>query len=182
MSNMTLRNNTDFVGQFVVRKGQQIIARIPGIAPNASMTVPTDNTFEVVATAVIEGNTYTSAPLDVSGSTGFLAQVIQVPAQGTYEFNVVETPSRNPTQLQFQKTCLSQVTYTITKNGKTLQTIVVPNSFEIVTLDIGDSYYIYAVINGVTTETEVTTNPLAMVTAVEDTSDMEYGYYMLQVA
>lgn len=182
MANMTLRNRTDYIAQYVVKKGQQIVARIPGIAPGATMTVPTDDTYEVTATAVIDGNTYTSAPLDVSGSMGFLAQVVQVQAQGTYEFNVLETPSRNPGQLQFQKTCLSSVTFTITKNGKPLQSVVVPNSFELVTIDIGDVFSIYAVVNGVTTDTSITTNPNAIVTVIEDTSDLEYGYFTLVIS
>jgi hypothetical protein len=181
MSSMSILNKTTFIAQFVIRKGEQIIARLPGIAPGASMTVPTDDSYQVTAMAVIDGNTYTSAPMDVSGPTGFLAQVIQVRAQGTYEFNVVETPSHAPNQLQFQKTCLSPVTYTIAKNGKALQTVVVRDSFETVTLDISDTFYIYAVVNGVTTDTVVTTNPSATVTAVQDTSDLEYGYYSLEI-
>jgi hypothetical protein len=181
MSYLSLRNQTPSVAQFVIRKGDQIIGRIPGIAPNASVEVPINNIYEVTAMAVIDGNTYTSAPLTVSGATGFLAQVIQLQEQGAYEFNVVETPSRNPGQLQFQKTCLSQVPFTISQNGKPLQTVVVTNSFETVALNIGDTFSIYAVVNGVTTDTVSTTNPVATITAVQDTSDMTYGYYSLAI-
>jgi len=179
MNNMTLYNHTKSITQFVVKKGEQIIARIPGIAPGASMQVPTDNKFEVTAMAVIDGNTYTSAPMDVSGSCGFLAQVLQVKAQGTYEFNVVEIASRSPSQLQFQKTCISPVTFTITKNKKPLQIVVVGDAFEVQTVDISDTFYVYAVVNGVTTETFVTNNPAATIVATVDDSDLEYGYATL---
>lgn len=181
MNSLTLRNNTKYISQYVIRKGEQIIARIPGIAPGAMMTVPTESTFEVIATAVINGNTYTSAPLDVSGAMGFLAQVVQVSSQGTYEFNVVEVPSKDPNQLQFQKTCLSPVTFTIMKNGQPLQAVVVSKSSNADSIDISDTFYIYAVVNGVTTDTSVTSNPNANVTAIEDTSDLEYGYFTLRV-
>ncbi|MBO9880838.1 hypothetical protein [Xanthomonas sp. D-109] len=182
MKNMTLRNNSNYVAQFVVTKDQLVVARIPGIEPNATMLVPTDNTYQVIATAVIDGNTYISAPLDVSGPTGFLAQVLQVRSQGTYEFNVREIASRNPNQLQFQKTCLSPVTFTITKNGRALQSVVVTDSFEVQPLNIGDTFSIYAVVNGVTTDTVVTSNPTATVTAVTDTSDLESGYATLDLS
>jgi len=182
MSNMTLCNKTEYVVQFVVKQGQLAVARLPGIEPNTVMLVPIENAYEVTATAIIDGNTYTSAPLDVSGPTGFLAQVLQVRSQGTYEFNVEEIPSRNPNQLQFQKTCLSPVTFTITKNGRPLQTVVVSDSFEVQTVNIGDTFSIYAVVNGVATDTLVTSTPTVTVTALMDTSDLEHGYATLELS
>lgn len=182
MSNMTLGNNTASVAQYVVLKGEQVIARLPGIKPGAQLLVPTNDIYQITATAVIGGNTYISAPLDVTGPTNFLAQVVQVQSQGTYEFNVVELPSSDPNQLQFQKTCISPVTFTITKDGTPLQSIVVNNSFEMRAMEIGDRYSIYAVINGVTTSTVDTTNPSATVVANTDTSTLESGYYTLDIS
>lgn len=181
MSHMTLRNTTDFIAQYLVMKGDQVVARIPGIGPNAQMKVPTNNVYQVVATAIIEGNTYTSAPLDVTGATGFKAQVIQVQAQGTYEFDVVETASLNASQLQFQKTCLMPVTFKILKNGQVLQSVVVSGDFKMKTVNIGDTYSIFAIINGVTTDTVSTTNPRAIITAITDDTIMEHDYFTLVV-
>ncbi|WP_148278762.1 hypothetical protein [Bdellovibrio bacteriovorus] len=181
-ADLKLLNNTSDIAQYMVRKGDQIIARVPGIAPGAAMRIPTSSTYEVVASAVIDGNTYTSAPMSVSGPTGFLAQVVQVQAQGVYEFNVVEMPSSKPNTLSFQKTGLNPVTFTISKDGSPLQSVVLNNSFEEQELAIDETYYIYAVINGVTTDTVVTTNPNATITAIEDHSDLEMGYYALEVS
>ena len=181
MSALTLRNHTDLVTQFLVSRGQQVIARLPGIASGAQLQVPTAAVYQIVATTVIEGNTYTSAPLDVSGPAGFLAQVRQHAAQGTYQFDVVQMASTRPDELQFRKTSLSPVTFTIARNGVMLQTLVVANSFQMVTLNIGDTYSIFAVINGVTTDTVTTTDPDATITAIADTSDLEFGYFTLQV-
>lgn len=181
MSHLTLRNTTAYVAQYVVLNGQQVIARLPGLMPNAQMAVPTGHTYQVVATTVIDGNTYTSAPLDVSGAAAFLAQVRQVYAQGTYEFEVVELPSTRPDQLQFQKTNLAPVSFTISKDGVSLQTVVVSNSFDVQVLDIGDTFYVYAVINGVTTDAVTTTNPNAVITAQNDDGTLEFGYFTLVV-
>lgn len=181
MGNLTLKNDTKYIAQYVAKKGGQVIARIPGLEPSGMMSIPTDATYEVIATAVIDGNTYTSAPRDVSGATRFLAQVVQVRAQGTYEFNLVESASTKSNELQFQKTCLSPVTFTITKDGKPLQNVVVNDSFEAQSVQIGDSFSIYAVVNGVTTDTVTTSNPNATIVAVEDSSDLEHGYFTLDV-
>lgn len=182
MSHLTLRNHTAYIAQYVVLNGQQVIARLPGLMPNAQMAVPTGHTFQVVATTMIDGNTYTSAPLDVSGPAAFLAQVRQVYAQGTYEFEVVELPSTRPDQLQFQKTNLAPVSFTISKDGVPLQTVVVSNSFEVQTLAISDTFTIHAVINGITTDTVTTTNANAAITATIDTSNPEFDYFTLDVS
>lgn len=181
-SRITLGNNTPYIAQYVVMNGQQVIARLPGIPSGAQLSVPTTDTYQVTATAVIDGNTYVSAPLDVTGATNFLAQVVQVQAQGTYEFNVIELPSSDPNSLQFQKTCASPVTFTITKDGNPLQTVVVNNAFEIQSVQIGDTFYIYAIINGVTTDTVSTTNPNASVMASVDSSTLQFGYYTLDIS
>lgn len=182
MSRLILRNNTLHIAMFVVRKGEQVVARIPGLAPGAQLQIPTTGVYRVMATTMIEGNTYTSAPMDVSGATGFLARVVQVQSQGTYEFDIVQTSSTSSDQLQFQKTCPFPVTFAIARDGVPMQAVVVTDSFEVKTLDISDTFYIHAVVNGVTTSTVATTNPDAVITAVVDTSHLEQGYFTLDVA
>jgi len=177
---ITLLNITDVDAQYVVLKGQQIVTSLPAIPPKGSLSVPTDTVYEVIATTLIEGNTYTSAPLSVSGSQGFQARVRQhVRAQGTYEFDVVLFPATVPDHLVFQKTCLNPVTFVIRKDGKPLQSVVVDSSMESKVLDISDTFHIYAVINGVTTATLITNNPNATITATNDGSNLEAGDYSL---
>lgn len=178
---ITLCNQTQAVAQYIVKKGDQIIARIPGIEPNAQMIIPTNEIFEVVATTVIDGNTYKSRPETVKGSMGFLAQILQVPEQGTYEFDVQTKLSKKPNTLEFQKTCLGSVTFSITKDSKPLQHVVVDDNFTAQFVDISDTFYVYAVINGVTTAVSKFSNPSATVTALTNNSDLEYGYYNLQI-
>ncbi|HEY8026346.1 MAG TPA: hypothetical protein VIF60_17400 [Burkholderiaceae bacterium] len=159
-----------------------IVARLPGIAPNATMAVPINDVYEIVALTDIGANTYTSAPQQATGAQGFLAQVLEDAAQGTYEFEVVQVPSSFPDQLQFQSTCVSPVVFNISRNGVASQSVVVPNAFGKETLDIGNTFSAYAVINGVTTPTTQFTNANAIVTALEDTSNLESGYFTLEVS
>lgn len=182
MSALTFANSTKYIAQFVVNKGDQVVARLPGISPGASLTVPSNNSFTVVATTVIDGNTYTSSPITVSGAMKFLAQVRQHSEQGTYDFEVVQLASSSATQMQFEKTTINPVTFSISQNGVFLQSVVVPNSFVLAALNISETYSIYAVVNGVTTDITTTTNANASVTAVTNTSDLEGGYYMLTIS
>lgn len=182
MSALTFRNHTDFVAQFVVFRGEQVIARLPGLSPGAELQVPTAAVYRVVATTVIEGNTYTSAPLDFTDAARFLAQVLQVPAQGAYVFEVVELASARPDQLQFQKTTPGPVTFSLSRNGVVLQNVVVTDSFQTKTVETAQEWMAYAVINGITTDTVRTTNPDATITVVVDTSTLEQGCFTLVVS
>lgn len=179
MSNLTFLNNTAYISQFVVNKGDQVVARLPGIAPGASMQVQTDDTYTVVASTILDGNTYISAPKVVSGAACFIARVLQSSSQGTYDFEMLVEASTVADSMEFQKTTIGPVTFSISKNGVHLQSVVVPDSFRSVSLQIGDVFSMYAVINGVTTATVTTTNPNATVTALLDTSDLEAGYFTL---
>lgn len=182
MNTLTLMNATSYIAAFVVSRGQQVIARLPGLAPGAQLQVPATDDYTVVATTVIDGNTYTSAPLNVTGAASFLAQVRQSSAQGTYEFEVVESPSTRPDELQFQKTTLGPVTFALSRNGVLLQNVVVTDSFETKTVETAQQWTAYAIINGITTDTVTTTNPDATITAVVDTSTLDQGYFTLVVS
>jgi len=88
---ITLLNQTRFIAQYVVRKDQQVIARLPALQAGAALSIPVDDR------------------------------------------------------------------------------------------KISATFSIYAVINGVTTETVTTSNPNATVTAITDTSSLEDGYFVLTV-
>lgn len=182
MSALTFRNQTLYVAQFVARKGQLIMARLPGVAPQAELLMPSDDVYSVVATTIIDGNTYSTAPVAVAGPVECLAQVKQNAQQGAYEFQMLIEPSPRADQMRFQKTTIGPVTFTISKNGIPVQSVVVSNSFMVEELTINDSYSVYAVINGITTETVQTTDPNAVITAVVDDTVLEGGYFTLTVA
>lgn len=181
MSFLTLRNNTPFPAIYVVKKGQQTIARTPPVAPGAVFQVPGTQTRTVVAATIIEGNTYTSAPITVSGPSGLLARIVQHAPQGTYLFDMQKIPPRGPDRLEFQTTTTSPVNFTISNDGAHLQTVVVKDAFNSVTLSLAGTYSIYAIINGITTDVVQTDDVDAVVTAVESAGAFEHGDYMLLI-
>ncbi len=46
MSSITLSNGTRFPAAFVVHSGDELIAKVPGVAPNGSLAVPTGSPHE----------------------------------------------------------------------------------------------------------------------------------------
>lgn len=179
MSALTFRNQTPHIAQFVAKRGQQIIARLPNVAPQAELKAPSDD-YSVVATTIIEGDTRSTAPVTVTGPMRFSAHIKQNPTHGTYDFEMLTMPSLRADQLVFQKTTRGPVTFTISRNGTPLQRVLVQESFKNESLTVDLSYSIYAVIYGVTTEIVQTTNPNAVITAVVDNA--EFGYFSLTIA
>ena len=78
MSALNFRNQTPYIAQFVAKKGQLVMARLPGIAPQAELSMPSDDVYSVIATTIIDGNTYSTAPVTVTGSMEFLAQLTSI--------------------------------------------------------------------------------------------------------
>lgn len=182
MSALTLTNNTSYTAQYLIHRGGLALARLPGVAPGATLSVPEVEDFAITASTLLDGNIYTSAPVTANGATRFLAQVVQAIPQSVYVFEVVTGPSTASNQMQFEKTSLNPVTFQIMHQGIPVQDVVVVDSFEMVTMDISEVYSIYAVINGITTDSVTTSNPNATVTAVSETSDTGFGYFTLVVS
>ena len=42
MSALTFQNQTPYIAQYLVYKGEQVVARLPGVAPGATLRVPHD--------------------------------------------------------------------------------------------------------------------------------------------
>lgn len=179
MSALRLSNQTHFPAYFVISRGQQIIARLPNLNAGASAEIPTQQVFNVTASTIINGATLTTAAQSFEGAAGFLAQVRQNIREGHLEFELISVPPRQPNQVQFQKTSLAPVSFTLSANNHYLQTVVVSNSYQLISLDLADTYSIYAVINGVTTELVSTSDPSAAIDAVVDSAD---GFFQLRLA
>ncbi|SDF58456.1 MULTISPECIES: hypothetical protein [unclassified Duganella] len=174
-----LNNTTKYDAQFTVLKGDQVVVSLPAVEPQGSVSIPTENEYMVTAQATIDGNTYTSAPLKVDGAARFQARVIQHRSQQTYIFDLVKSASTKPNKLQFEKTCLPTVIFTIVKDGKPLQAISVSDSFLAQELTLSDTYTISAVVKGITTDVTTTNNPNAKVTAIDATASADEGYFSL---
>ncbi|WMS87014.1 hypothetical protein [Pleionea litopenaei] len=179
--NITLINDTAYVAQFVVRKGDQVIARIPGVEPKGKIQVPTADSYQVRATTILNKNTYQTAPKSANPGDKFLAQVLQISDQGTYDFQIVEGAGSKPDSMEFESTTNTPVIFNVMKDGKPLQSVTVSDNFNSESLYVGSNFYIYAVINGVTTATLNTNDGSAVISAENNTSALEADYFHLEL-
>ncbi len=120
--------------------------------------------------------------MKVSIGKGFRAQIKQDSAQQAYVFEVIEVASSAPNELQFEKTFLLDVVFTICKDDVPLQPVALANNYMKSSLVMSDTFYISAIINGVTTDITTFKDPNATITAVNDTSATAKGYYTLLVS
>jgi len=181
MSSLTLVNSTESVAQFVVKRGELVIARIPCVEPGGTVLVPTDLEFEVVAQAVIEPDTPVSASHKMEGALRFVANLVEGQAQNTKNFRLQVKPSTKPDVLLFEKTCLSPVVFAITREGHALQNVVVNDTFEAASIHISNLFSVYAVINGMGTHRGVTSNPSASVILKHEDSAHGGELFALQI-
>lgn len=179
---ITLINQTVFDAQFFVQKGEQVVASLLGLGPGGRVQVSATSEYEVAAQTSIGGNVYTTAPVSVDGAACFLAQVLQNKSEQTYVFDMKKFAPTAPNQLQFEKTCLAPVIFTIFKDGKPLQAIAVNDSFMCSSLALSDTYSIYAVVNGITTDIASTDNPNSIVTVVHANASDDVGYLALELS
>jgi hypothetical protein len=181
MSALKFFNQTPHIAQYQVYRGDMRVARLPGIAPGASLVVPVYNDCIVTASTWLQGNLYTSAPLRVNKAARFLAQVRQDAARGTYDFEVRVLPSSSTTQMQFEKTCEAPVSFSLSHPMAPAQLLRVEDAFTLRTLNVAEQFSVTAVINGVTTDELCTADPDAVITAVSSSSDGQAPYCTLQL-
>jgi hypothetical protein len=179
---LTLYNTTDSDAQMIVTKGEQVVVFMPAIKAGQKVVVPSTDIYDVIATTVIDGNTYYSKSMTVTGPTGFAARVVQDYDQGTYVFDVQQIDSTSSSQMQFQSTWRDTVNFAISKDGKFLQNVTCADAFNVQVIQLGDTFSFKAIINGVTTAVQYSGNPNATCTAVNDTAQRNIGYYTLQIS
>jgi hypothetical protein len=178
---MTLRNDTFYPATFQVKKGGVVIARMPAIVHGAAVQIPTSEAYTVVASTVIDGNTYTSAPISFFGAACFVARVLQHGAQSTYQFEMVQAPPRSADHLEFQNTTRAPVTFILSHAGIWLQTVVARDAFDTVSIPLTGGYTVYAVINGITTDLLQTDDPDAVIAARVGLGGAEAGDFELAI-
>lgn len=178
---MTLRNDTFHPATFQVKKGGMVIARTPAIVYGAALQIPTSEAYTVVATTVIDGNTYTSAPISFSGAACFVAKVLQHGTQSPYQFEMMQASPRSADHLEFQNTTRAPVTFILSYAGIWLQTVVARAAFDTVSIPLAGGYSLYAVINGVTTDSLQTDDPDAVIAARVGPGGAEAGDFELAI-
>lgn len=182
MSNLTLENDTEHVAQFVVKRGELVIARIPCVEPGGRVLVPTELEFEVIASVAVEPDAPVTASHKLGGAARFVANLVaEAQDASAPALDLVAKPANKPDALQFEKTCLNPVVFAITRDGKPLQNVVVNDAFESAVVRIGNLFSVHAVVNGRTSNHGVTSNANAHVTLTRDEEQPEGGFFTLKI-
>lgn len=179
---LILANKTSAGAQFFVKQGDIVLDRVPTVPANAAMYLPTEDHFEVVASTIIDGNQYMTAPvpLDISRASNLTVQMVQNKEQGTYSFVLDPQPGSALNKLKVRNTLRTPVRLTLIKDNRRVQSVVVEAGNGL-SLSIEKVFKIYAVINGITTDVVTTTNPNSSITAEPSETSQGMEMYNLVV-
>lgn len=171
---MHLINETNHMTDFVVFKGDLLLARIK-VPPSAMATVRTDTFFQVQALTKRGGQTYVARPLQLDSAKNIDAAIME--SEAALSFEIMDSAPSYIDTLTFNNTTNGPVQFTIQREGVPLQSFVV-NANDKKLISVEETYKIYAIVNGVTTSIHTTTNPDAMVKAVV-IPQQDFEYYDL---
>lgn len=180
MSQLTLINEVpDFPAEFRVRQGNDQVARISVQADEGKVVIPTTDSYVATAQTTVDGFQVTSGPQYFSDrSAHLLAQVLQ--EDGGFDFQLVESAGTKPDAIVCENTWRQPVSFNVVRNGSPLGTVKVANEFNTVEISTEEIYGIYAIIDGVTTETLITDNPNATILAYRDNNDPGFSLKLRQ--
>lgn len=180
MSAITLLNRTDRLVVFRIHSGERPVLRPPALAPGASQRIPTAVVHRVVATTEVEGNTYTSAPVETVGAADFVARMVSVPPHSLHALELQREAATRPDRLLLQAETPSSATFVVQREDGARQTVVVYSAGE-ASVHIRETFSIYAIVDGVTTGTLSTDDPDARIAVVPEPGMPASGDYVLVV-
>jgi hypothetical protein len=170
----TLLNATRNSAEFRVLQGTLQVARI-GVAPGASAVIPLGSDYSVQAMTNLGSFTLTSAPLTFDATSVHLLAQMKMSDSGLYEFQLVQANAAQPDTFLFENTWRNPVQFTVALDGNPTPAVLVVDKNNTVTVSTAQQWDIYAIIDGITTQTVRTDNPGATITAVQDANEDGYA-------
>lgn len=159
-ASMRVDNGTQYIIKFTIYQGDVVISKCFGMLPDQFYISKDDVTLKLTATTLLHGNTYTSQSLDIdTGKSADYSATIR-PSAGQQQFNLEQGEGSTVGALNLNNTLSVETQFTFQSEGNTLQSIVVPPNTQ-KTLSLARQYKIVVVVDGLTLDPVVTTNPNA---------------------
>jgi hypothetical protein len=152
------------------RKNQ--IARL-GVHAGAMAKIPTTTSYTAQAFTNMGDFTLTSNAVTFSNpSQNLLAQVLT--EDGYFDFQLQAVSGNQPSAIVCENTWRQPVQFTIKQPGTPVQIITVADEHNNSIVSTAQQWECYAIVNGITTERVLTTNPNATFTLTADNNDDSY--------
>lgn len=151
---------------------KNLIAR-QGVHSGALATIPTTSSYTAQAVTKMGDFTLTSNPVTFSNpSQNLLAQVLT--ENGYFDFQLVAMSGSQPSAIVCENTWRQPVQFTISQPGTPVQIVTVADEHNNSVVSTVQQWECYAIIDGITTESVITTNPSATITVTADNNDDSY--------
>lgn len=174
---ITFLNSTGFDATCVVLDKARTDAVNVLVAPQHFAQLSTAHRYTVVAEHVVHGVVRRSVPVTVTGGAKFFASAIHDPSQKADVLTIEHVPDAGSKVLRFHVDGLAPVDFMIERDGAAFRTITTSDARSEYAVQIDESYTIFAVVNGITTDEVSTTNANALVTVASiDGASLSWGY------
>lgn len=159
----------DASSEFRVFQGQNQLAHI-GVHAGGMASVPTSSAWQVQGSTTLGDFSMLSNPVTIAGSSAnVIAQVLA--ADGFYDFQLIVTPGSMPSAIVAENTWRNPVSFTFTQPGTPVQMTLVVDEHNNATVSTAQQWTIYAIVNGITTQSVMTSDPNATITLAADNND-----------
>lgn len=159
-ASMRIDNGTDHLIKFTIYQGDIVIFKCFGILPNQYTFTKDDVTLKLSATTILRGNTYVSQNVDIKTDRSADYTATIRPSAGQQQFGLEQEDGSTVGALNLINTLSTETQFTFQYDGYPVQSIVIPANKQ-KTLSLARQYKIVVVVDGVTLDPVVTTNPNA---------------------
>jgi len=172
MSAITLVNSISAgvapTAEFRLFQGIDRIARV-GVHAGGQVVIPTASEYSAQATTSMGELTLTSNPVNFDASSMLLiARVIS--ENGDYDFQLVESPGVHVSTIALENTWTNPVQFKLTRPNSPFQIVTVVDENNDSEISTAQQWTVYAIVNGITTQTLTVTDPNATITAAAGNS------------
>lgn len=176
MSSITLSNQTlNAKADFRIYQGTDQIARV-NLNPGSEAGFGTGNIYKLQASTTVDGLSVTSAPITLSGSMAHLLAEVVMEQPSLYSFRLRKLDGASkPYALALESTWRSPVIFNIWKDQNETALVKVLDNHNVAYISTEQKWAIKAVVDGITTLEVETTNPDAIIEAVENNNDRGFS-------
>jgi hypothetical protein len=157
------------LAEFHVTQSGLLVARV-GVHAGASEYVPTGSNYTVQATTTMGDFTLTSNPVSFTDSSANLVGRMLM-EDGYYDFQLVLSPGSQPDALVLENAWRKPIEFSITKPNSPFHVVTVVDELNIGEVSTRETYEVYAIVNGISTEPVTFSDRSATVTLVADPAD-----------
>jgi hypothetical protein len=177
MSTMTIRNSVNKPAQVTIKQGGLLLARVGLGAHGKAEVVSCVQGVVIDASTTFGGSPLEAASLALAPAPADVTAEVAEPGEGDFQFRLVQSAPTELSAIVLSNTWREPVRFQLKAKPTGAATTIVIDANGTETVGLGGDFYLFAIVNGITTAVLTVADPSATVTITQD----ESGLYFLEV-